>query len=272
MRRRAPAGFDQTSRAPAGFAQTSRAPAGFAQTSRRKLPMGREEQMRIEEIYKNTPLEEIPWNMETPPELLVELVDFGETGPSWLGQAETGRVIDLGCGAGNYAIYFAERGFEVTGVDFSPTAIKIARENAGRKGVKCNFFVADVIEELDRVSQTWDFAYDWGLLHHIFPEQRKKYVENVRRILNPKGKYLSVCFSEKDVGFAGPGKYRKTPLGTILYFSSEDELRELFEPYFQIIDLRTVEIDGKFESRIFNCVFMERDPVRKNTRAGTQRK
>ena len=226
--------------------------------------MASEEQMRIEEIYKNTPLEQIPWNMETPPELLVELVDL----------AETGRVIDLGCGAGNYAIYFAERGFEVTGVDFSPTAIKIAIENARRKGVKCNFFVADVIEELDRVNQTWDFAYDWGLLHHIFPEQRQKYVENVRRILNPKGKYLSVCFSEKDVGFAGPaapasimpasggpGKCRKTSLDTVLYFSSEDELRELFEPYFKIIDLWTVEINGKFGPHIFNCVFMERDPI-----------
>lgn len=239
--------------------------------------MGREERMRIEEIYKNTPLEEVPWNMETPPELLVELVDSRKVQPY--------RVIDLGCGAGNYAIYLAERGFEVTGVDFSPTAIRIARENAGRKGVKCNFFVADVIEELDRVSQTWDFAYDWSLLHHIFPEQRQKYVENVRRILNPKGKYLSVCFSERDIGFAGPaapasimsalggpGKHRKTSLGTVLYFSSEDELRELFEPHFKIIDLRTVEIHGKFGSHMFNCVFMERDRARKNTRAGTQRK
>lgn len=239
--------------------------------------MAREEQMRIEEIYKNTPLEEIPWNMETPPELLVELVDSGKVRPC--------RVIDLGCGAGNYAIYLAERGFEVTAVDFSPTAIRIARENAGRKGMKCDFLVADVIEELDRVRQTWDFAYDWGLLHHIFPEQRPKYVENVRRILNPKGRYLSVCFSEKDVGFAGslapasimsalggPGKYRKTRLGTVLYFSSEDELRELFEPCFRIIDLRTTEIDGKFMSHIFNCVFMERDPARKNTQAGTRRK
>ena len=67
----------------------------------------------------------------------------------------------------------------------------------------------------------WDFAYDWGMLHHILPEQRHKYIEGVYRILNPKGKYLSVCFSEKDAGFGGSGKYRKTRLGTVLYFSSE---------------------------------------------------
>jgi SAM-dependent methyltransferase len=188
--------------------------------------------------------------METPPELLVELVNSGKVQPC--------KVIDLGCGAGNYAIYLAGRGFEVTGVDCSPTAIRIAKENAEKKGVKCSFLVADVVDELDEVNQSWDFAYGWGLLHHIFPEQRQKYVENVSRILNPKGKFLSLCFSEKDTGFGGSGKYRDTEIGSVLYFSCEDELRELFKAYFQIIDLRTVEISGKFEPHIFNYVFMER--------------
>ena len=212
--------------------------------------MDKQDQIRIDGLYKNMPLEEIPWNVETPPELLVELVDSGKVQPC--------KAIDLGCGAGNYVIYLAGRGFEVTGIDFSPTAIRIARENAEIKGVKCNFFVADVIDGLDKVNQTWDFAYDWGLLHHLFPEQRQKYLENVHRILNPRGKYLSLCFSEKDTGFGGPGKYRKTRLGTELYFSSEKELRELFEAFFQVIDLWTVKIEGKFEPHIFNYAFMER--------------
>ena len=209
-----------------------------------------EEQMRMDEVYKNMSLETIPWNMEIPPEPLVELVDSGKVRPC--------RAIDMGCGAGNYAVYLAERGFEVTGVDFSQTAIKIARENAAKKGVKCNFFVADVVEELDKVNQTWDFVYDWGLLHHLFPEQRQKYVENVYRIVNPGGRYLSVCFSQEDTGFGGSGKFRKTSLGSVLYFSSADELRELFKPYFQGIDLQTIEVSGKFMSHIFKYVFMER--------------
>ena len=212
--------------------------------------MDRQNQTRIDDLYKNTPLEEIPWNMETPPELLVELVDSGKVHPC--------KAVDLGCGAGNHAIYLAGRGFEVTGIDFSPTAIRIAKENAEKKGVKCNFFVADVIDGLDKINQTWDFAYDWSLLHHISPKRRRKYLENVRRILNPKGKFLSVSFSEKDTSFEGSAKYRKTSLGTTLYFSSEDELRKLFEMYFVIIVLRTVEISGKFQPHIFNYVFAEK--------------
>jgi SAM-dependent methyltransferase len=208
------------------------------------------EQTRMEEIYKNTPLEQIPWNMETPPVPLVELVDSGKVQPC--------TVIDLGCGAGNYAIYLAERGFDVTGVDISPTAIRIAKENADRKGLKCDFFVADVVEGLQGTGKTWEFAYDWGLLHHILPRHRKKYVENVARILKAKGHYLSVCFSEQDKGFGSREKYRKTSLGTILYFSGEVELRQLFEPHFRIIDLQTLDIAGKFGSRMFNYVFMQR--------------
>jgi len=204
----------------------------------------------IDKIYRNMHPAEIPWNIETPPKALIELVESGKV--------KTCKTIDLGCGTGNYAIYLANIGFDVTGVDISPTAIKIAKENAKKKGVKINFLVADVLGDLDEVKETFDFAYDWELLHHIFPEKRKKYVENVYRILNARGKYLSVCFSEKDPQFGGLGKYRKTPLGTILYFSSEDELRDLFDPYFNIKELKTIEISGKFAPHLANDVFMEK--------------
>jgi len=212
--------------------------------------MNKENQKRMDEIYKNMPLEEIPWNRETPPDLLVQLLDTRKVQPC--------RAIDLGCGAGNYAIYLASKGFDVTGIDFSTTAINLAKQNTKNKDVECSFIVADVITQLSDISERWDFAYDWGLLHHIFPEHREKYVKNIYNILNPKGKYLSLCFSEKDQGFEGEGKYRKTFIGSTLYLSSEDELRELFAPYFEIIEFRTTEIEGKFETHIFNYVFMSK--------------
>ncbi len=168
------------------------------------------------------------------------------------------KTIDLGCGAGNYAIYLAGRGFDVTGIDISPAAIKIAKESAKKKRVKVNFVVADVLGDMKEVAGTFDFAYDWEMLHHLFPDKREKYVKNVHRLLNPGGKYLSVCFSEKDPEFGGTGKYRETPLGTVLYFSSGDELRELFGPYFIIKELKTIEVKAKFVPHLANYVFMER--------------
>jgi methyl halide transferase len=204
----------------------------------------------MDEIYKNRALEEIPWIVEKPPEVLVNLIDSDAIRPC--------KAVDLGCGTGNYAIYLAGRGFQVTGIDISPTAIGIARENAKSKGARCDFIVADVLGDLSEVGGTFDFAYDWELLHHIFPEQRTKYVENVSRLLSPDGRYLSVCFSEKSTHFGGSGKYRETPLGTVLYFSSESELRDLFESYFQINELMTIQISGKFAPHLAIYAFMEK--------------
>jgi len=192
----------------------------------------------IDRIYQQLPLEKIPWDMESPPQVLVDLVTSGKVRPC--------RTIDLGCGTGNYAIYLAGLGFDVTGVDSSPTAIRIAREKAQRKGVKCRFIVADLLGDLHEVTGRFDFAFDWEVLHHIFPDDRKTYIKNVYSVLNPKALYFSVCFSEQDPQFGGAGKFRKTMIGTTLYFSSESEIRNLLSPYFVIGEVRTIEIGGKY--------------------------
>jgi SAM-dependent methyltransferase len=201
------------------------------------------------DIYKEVPPEEIPWNSEQPPELLVELVESG--------QVKVGRALDLGCGLGNYAIWLAGRGFEVVGVDASPTAIKIASRNAEKKGVKCKFVVGNITGSWTDFGTGFDFVYDWGLLHHIMPENRGKYVENIHRVVKQGGKYLSMCFNEKDTAFEGSGKYRRTKLGTAVYLSSEKELRATFGRFFKIIDFRVLEITGKVMTHIFNYCFME---------------
>jgi hypothetical protein len=61
-------------------------------------------------------------------------------------------------------------------------------------------------------------------------------------MLRPDGRYFSVCFSDDDPEFGGVGKFRRTPLGTELYFSSETEIRALVEPHFEIEDLYTATI------------------------------
>ncbi|MDD1666401.1 MAG: methyltransferase domain-containing protein [Methanomicrobiales archaeon] len=194
----------------------------------------------IDEIYRRMPLGRIPWNSETPPDALVELVRTGRVRPS--------RTIDLGCGAGTYAVWLAGQGFDVTGVDSSPTAIGIAREKAEKAGVSCRFVVADLLGDLHEIDGKFDFGYDWELLHHIMPGDRVPYARNVASLLNPGAIYFSVCFSEEDPQFGGTGKIRRTPIGTVLYFSSESEIRELFSPYFSIEDVRTITVPGKFGS------------------------
>ncbi|MBK3517661.1 class I SAM-dependent methyltransferase [Carboxylicivirga marina] len=205
---------------------------------------------QMDHIYKNIPLNKIPWNMERPPKALLDLVANKNIVPC--------KTIDLGCGLGHYAHYLANCGFDVTGIDISTEAIKLAQERSKQEGIKAAFRTADMIGDLNEIKETFDFAYDWEVLHHIFPNHRQQYIKNVHQLLNPKGKYLSVCFSIKDQQFGGQGKYRDTKLGTTLYFSSENELKTLFEAYFIIKELKTIEIEGKMGNHLAVYCLMTR--------------
>ena len=57
-----------------------------------------------------------------------------------------GRALDLACGEGRNAVWLAERGWEVTGVDFSDVALAKAAELAASRGVEVEWVVADVLE------------------------------------------------------------------------------------------------------------------------------
>jgi SAM-dependent methyltransferase len=190
----------------------------------------------LDSLYRNTPPDKIPWNREAPPDILVSLVESGEILPC--------KAIDLGCGAGNYSVWLAKQGFDVTGVDLSPAAIELAKALALKQGVTARFIAANLLDELKDLQEPFEFALEWDVLHHIFPNTRKKYVTNVGRLLAPGAKYLSACFAESDPNFGGVGKVRKTPIGTMLYFSSKKELRQLFTPLFRITALKEIEVPG----------------------------
>jgi 2-polyprenyl-3-methyl-5-hydroxy-6-metoxy-1,4-benzoquinol methylase len=54
-----------------------------------------------------------------------------------------GDALELGCGGGQASLRLAARGHRVTGIDFSPTAIELARGNAAKAGVAVSFLVGD---------------------------------------------------------------------------------------------------------------------------------
>ena len=208
---------------------------------------------QMDEIYRDLDLETIPWNIEEPPSLLVELVETG-----WIVPCES---VDLGCGAGNYAVWLAEQGFKMTGLDISSTALELAGELADVKGVSCRFESCDMTGTETGFDNSFDFAFDWEVLHHVFPDDRVAYFTNVHRMLRRGGKYLSVCFSIEDPAFGGEEQYRKTPIDTTLYFSSEQELRELLEPLFLIEALATIEVPGKRGTHLAVMALMTRREI-----------
>jgi SAM-dependent methyltransferase len=96
-----------------------------------------------------------------------------------------------GCGIATDGINFARAGASYTGVDFSPTAIGIARErfaDAGQDGT----FVHGSIAELPFDDGSFDLVYSNGVIHHL-PET-EKVVREFHRVLRPGGKAVVMVY------------------------------------------------------------------------------
>ncbi len=121
-----------------------------------------------------------PWDIG-PRDELVKLVENRSI--------QAGRAIDLGCGTGANAIFLAQHGFEVTGVDFSQAAIEKARQKANAAGVQINFVVDD-LTGFRQVSGRFDFLLDYGVLDDLSLRQREAYIPNVLPLTSPGSRYL----------------------------------------------------------------------------------
>ncbi len=118
-----------------------------------------------------------PWDSGiSPPELL----DFISHHPP-------GRAIDLGCGTGTNVITLVQHGWQVTGVDFAPRAIRLARRKMKQAGVQADVSVGDVTK-LDGITGPFDLALDLGCFHGI--PDRRGYLGQLSRVLAPAGHWL----------------------------------------------------------------------------------
>ena len=95
-------------------------------------------------------------------------------------------LLDLGCGNGRNTLLFKH--MDVTGIDFSPSAIKKAKLYGHGK-----FEVRSVFN----LKGKFDVIIDSGLFHHLRAIQHKKYLDNIKKTLNPDGIYYLAVFSRK---------------------------------------------------------------------------
>jgi len=105
---------------------------------------------------------------------------------------QPGRLLELGCGRGNIALEFANEGWDVTGVDFSPTAIAWAKDFAASKGQAAEFIVRDLCEPWGFGPETFDVILDANCLHFFHGENRNHFLSQARSTLKAQG-VLVIC-------------------------------------------------------------------------------
>lgn len=149
------------------------------------------------------------WHKFAPAHELVTLIATGivPKGPS----------LDLGCGGGVEVAYLATQGFDACGLDFSPTALGIAKKSAVEADVRAEFCAGSAVE-LPFAEGLFALITDRGCLHHIRDKDRKHYAREVARVTRGGG-YVVIADARSN-GFVHLDAERLTEL-----FSPSFELR-----------------------------------------------
>jgi len=119
------------------------------------------------------------WDTGIPTPELVDVVD----GPM---RRPPGRAVDLGCGTGTNAVYLAQHGWEVTGIDLVPRALAAARRRAAKAGISVRLLEGDVtrLEELG-IGGGYNLLVDIGCFHSVPRDQRDAYAAGATRVAAP---------------------------------------------------------------------------------------
>ncbi len=178
------------------------------------------ERRLFEEAYLSLP----PWDIGRPQGEIIRIAEDGEI---------KGAVLDAGCGTGENALFLANLGYEVTGIDAAGGAIRKANEKSLERRVPVVFLEWDALK-ISGLGKRFDTVIDCGLFHVFSDEERPLYVEGLGSILSPGGILRMLCFSEMEPGDWGPRRV------------TQREIREAFARGWRVDSIR----EARFETNL----------------------
>lgn len=160
----------------------------------------------FDQAYEVTP----PWDIGRPQPEFVRLWEKG--------LIKGGPLLDVGCGTGEHALFFAAKGLDVVGVDSAAKAIEKAKRKAKERKVKATFLVHDAFD-LAALNRTFAVVVDSGMFHVFGNRERIRFRNQLHQVVRPGGTYFMMCFSEKEpADWDGPRRVTK------------EEIRATFAP------------------------------------------
>lgn len=126
-------------------------------------------------------------------EKIVKSINFFE---SFFKTNKLNKILDLGCGPGLYSHQLAQRGFHLTGLDFSHSSIQYAREQAKLDSLPINYLEADYLlqfpsEKFDAVLLIYcDFCA-------LSPSNRGHLIHSVSQVLTQNGYFIFDIHTQK---------------------------------------------------------------------------
>ncbi|HLZ56934.1 MAG TPA: class I SAM-dependent methyltransferase, partial [Ktedonosporobacter sp.] len=155
------------------------------------------------------------------------------------------RVVELGCGEGTDAAYFAQQGLNVEGLDFSETALARGRQRYGYLA-GLTLRVGDISQSLPYASGSLDGVYARLTLHYFTDKVTKAIFGEIWRVLKTGGLLAFMCKTTRDHHY-GQGQEVEQDMfvfqdGHVRHFFSEEYARACLGSDFSIERLVSWEV------------------------------
>lgn len=158
------------------------------------------------------------------------------------------EALEVGSGGGQASLLLARSGYDVLGVDYSETAVELARQNALREQIACRFERGDVTRLEGCASESFGLVVDNHCMHCVvLPEHRRAAWAELARVLRPGGIFFGETMSRE--GAYDPAIVPVDPLTNVArnrtrIWVSEAELRaELAAAGLELLALRAEDRD-----------------------------
>jgi SAM-dependent methyltransferase len=162
--------------------------------------------------------------------------DFAKRAASLL--AASSDVLELGCGPGWDAAYFAGLGHRVLATDFSGSLIRgNVQRFEGTPGL--SFAVLDTSQPFELAVASYDLVYARLSLHYFEDAATRRVFDEVARVLRPKGRLAFMCRSTSDPAY-GKGVEIAGDVfefGHVRHFFSEAYTHDVLAPRFFVDSL-----------------------------------
>jgi len=152
------------------------------------------------------------------------------------------KILDIGAGGGDHAVYFKQKGLDVTCIDISPKFIELCKS----KDLKAE--VMDV-EHMTFQPETFDGIWAVASLIHLKKSSLPNVMEKIHQILKPDGIFHIIVKEGEGEGF----KSSLIDPTTKRYFAfyQEDEFLKILAPFFDIVDFRRITAKTNIFLQIF---------------------
>src|ERR1700756_831413 len=110
------------------------------------------------------------------------------------------HVLDLGCGVGRHALFFAEHGFAVEGMEGAAAGLDFARREAIARGLRLSLRQTDA-DALPFADESFDYVLSWNVIFHGTMGDVGRRLAEIWRILKRGGLYQGTMLSKRDGQF-----------------------------------------------------------------------